>query len=277
MPTIESAVIGGSGFYQLDALEKPQLQTLNTPFGEVVLEVGCIRRGLFTEHANSVEPPIEPQVTTVDEQRTAETLINVAVLARHAKDHKVPPHKVNYRANLWALRSLGVKRVFAINAVGGIGSKCGPGVLVIPDQIVDYTYGREHTFADTLSGIESHIDFTWPYDESSRQMLIGAAKKLGESVLIGGCYGCTQGPRLETAAEIQRLARDGNTLVGMTAMPEAALARELGIQYASLCIVANWAAGLTEAPISVPEMMTVLGDATEKAQRIIHQALLSSL
>lgn len=262
MSAIESVVIGGSGFYQLNALENSQIQTVTTPFGDVDLEVGTVRQ--MPETDVKYQSAIESAPPT-----------KAAFLPRHAKGHNVPPHKVNYRANLWALKTLGVKRIFAINAVGGIGQQCGPGVLVVPDQIIDYTYGREHTFADTLEGVESHIDFTWPYDEPLRQVLLSAAKAQGENMLANGCYACTQGPRLETAAEIRRLARDGNTLVGMTAMPEAALARELGIQYASLCIVANWAAGLTEAPIAIPEMMKVLDSSTAKAQRIILQALIS--
>lgn len=261
MSAIETAVIGGSGFYQLNAFENSQSQWVSTPFGDVELEVGIVRQAPAASDKH-------PYAMEGSHSKKA------AFLPRHAKGHKVPPHKVNYRANLWALKTLGVKRIFAINAVGGIGQQCGPGVLVVPDQIIDYTYGREQTFADTLESVESHIDFTWPYDELLRQELLNAAKAQGEQILANGCYGCTQGPRLETAAEVQRLARDGNTLVGMTAMPEAALARELGIQYASLCIVANWAAGLTEVPIAISDMMVVLDSATAKAQRIIQQALI---
>lgn len=249
MQSVDLAVIGGSGFYQLDAIEHAEPQSVVTPFGSVELDIGLC----------------------VDTHRS------VAFLARHAKGHKIPPHKVNYRANLWALHQLGVKRVFAINAVGGISADCGPGKLVVPDQIIDYTYGREHTFADSLEGIDSHIDFTWPYDNHARQALLNAADTVAESVVAAGCYACMQGPRLETAAEIKRLANDGNTLVGMTAMPEAALARELGIEYASLCVVANWAAGLTQAPIAISEILTVLEAASARAQRIIRHALIDSV
>lgn len=248
MQDIQFAVIGGSGFYQFNALKKVSVHQVTTPFGEVEMDIG----------------------------QCDGTPLSIAFLARHAKGHKVPPHKINYRANLWALYDLGVKRIYAINAVGGIHEDCPPGALVVPDQLIDYTYERAQTFADTLDSIESHIDFTWPYSAAAREALLAAAKVLNEPIIDVGCYGCMQGPRLETAAEIRRLSRDGNTLVGMTAMPEAALARELGIEYASLCLVANWAAGLTQAPISVADMLVVLDNASTKAQQIVHQAIVMS-
>jgi 5'-methylthioinosine phosphorylase len=164
-------------------------------------------------------------------------------LARHGPGHIHPPHKVNYRANLWALKDAGVAAVISIAAVGGIGDDGAPGTLVIPDQIIDYTHGREHTYFDGGDRQVRHIDFTQPYDASLRHALLAAAARCEERVVDGGTYGATQGPRLETAAEIDRMARDGATLVGMTGMPEAALARELDLPYAHICVVANWAAG----------------------------------
>jgi 5'-methylthioinosine phosphorylase len=164
-------------------------------------------------------------------------------IARHGPGHIHPPHKVNYRANIWALKDAGVDAIVSIAAVGGIADNAGPGVVVIPDQIVDYTYGREHTYFDGGDRQVKHIDFTQPYDAKLRDALLVAASKAGEKVVDYGTYGATQGPRLETAAEINRLANDGATLVGMTGMPEAALARELELPYAHICVVANWAAG----------------------------------
>jgi 5'-methylthioinosine phosphorylase len=164
-------------------------------------------------------------------------------IARHGPGHIHPPHKVNYRANIWALKDAGVDAIVSIAAVGGIADNAAPGIVVIPEQIIDYTYGREHTYFDGGDRQVKHIDFTRPYDAKLRDALLVAATKAGEKVVDHGTYGATQGPRLETAAEINRLASDGATLVGMTGMPEAALARELELPYAHICVVANWAAG----------------------------------
>jgi len=178
----------------------------------------------------------------------------VFFLQRHGSPDVIPPHRINYRANLWALKSLGVVDIVAINAVGGITADMRPGRLVIPDQLIDYSWGRQHTFDDGADGQLMHIDFSEPYDRALRQALLQSAQSAGISHAPGGVYAVTQGPRLETAAEIVRLARDGCDVVGMTAMPEAALARELGLAYASVCMVVNPAAGLSEEPITL-EMM----------------------
>jgi 5'-methylthioinosine phosphorylase len=178
----------------------------------------------------------------------------IVFLARHGYGHRIPPHKVNYRANLWALDSIGVARVIAINAVGGITLEMRPERLVIPDQIIDYTHSRPHSFfEDDLSEVV-HVDFTQPYDEAMRQALIEGAQEVGTDIATRAVYGATQGPRLESAAEILRLERDGCDIVGMTGMPEAALARELELGYASVAVVANWAAGKHEGPITMDEI-----------------------
>jgi 5'-methylthioinosine phosphorylase len=183
---------------------------------------------------------------------------------------------VNYRANLWALHSLGARRVIGVNAVGGIRADMGPRTIVVPDQIIDYTHGRYTSFCDVEGAEVRHIDFSEPYTESLRRELLAAAGKAGIAVIDGGCYGATQGPRLETRAEIARMKRDGCDLVGMTGMPEAVLARELELDYACLALVANFAAGCgDEAEISIEEIFAHLAAATAGVPLILG-ALLKS-
>jgi len=224
--TIAFAVIGGTGLTEIDGLEVTHREVVHTPYGE---PSGPITHGL------------------IDGKR-------IAFLARHGYTANIPPHRVNYRANMWALKSLGVERVVAIAAVGGITPDMQPTRLVIPDQIIDYTYGRAHTFFE--DGLEhvTHIDFSWPYCAEVRNALLAAAECAKVKVVPHGTYAATQGPRLETAAEITRLERDGCDLVGMTAMPEAALARELDLCYAACAVVANWAAGKCDEEISMEEI-----------------------
>jgi 5'-methylthioinosine phosphorylase len=180
----------------------------------------------------------------------------VAFLARHGEGHSLPPHRVNYRANLRRLHDLGARRVLAINTVGGIADQYGPRVLGCPDQLIDYTWGRIGTICDEAGTDVLHVDFTEPYTASLRRALLGAAARAGVPLVDGGCYGATQGPRLETRAEIARMRRDGCDLVGMTGMPEAALAREMGLDYACLAVVANWAAGCGDgAEITMAEVL----------------------
>lgn len=235
------AIIGGSGVYALEGLTNSELFMAQTPYGDVELTFGDLHGA------------------------------RVVFMCRHGSGHKLPPHKINYRANIWALHSVGVTKVIAINAVGGIAADCPPGAIVIPDQIIDYSYGREHTYADQITERFNHVEFAEPYSVTMREGLLSAAKHAGESVVASGCYACTQGPRLESAAEIKRFKQDGNTLVGMTAMPEAALARELGVDYASLCIVANWAAGLDATPITMVDILAVLNATIARAQLILVQ------
>lgn len=182
-------------------------------------------------------------------------------LGRHGAEQQIPPHLINYRANISALSKLGVKSILAVTAVGGIRSDLGVGDLLIPDQIIDYTWGRESTFFDGLTeagirqGGRRHIDFTYPYSHILRDSLLKAGGLVtNRKVHDGGVYACTQGPRLETAAEVVRLKSDGADVVGMTGMPEAALARELELDYASLSLVVNPAAGLAELELSEQEI-----------------------
>lgn len=211
---IALAIIGGSGLYALPGFVLEESVASQTPWGAAS---GPIRVGqLFNAR--------------------------VAFLARHGEGHALPPHRVNYRANVWALKQLEPERVLAINTVGGITEHCAPRALMVPDQLIDYTHGRVASFWDG-AGEMLHAEFGEPYSASLRDRLLIAGATAGVDLVDGGCYGATQGPRFETRAEISRMRRDGCDLVGMTGMPEAALARELGLDYACLAPVANWAAG----------------------------------
>ncbi len=209
------AIIGGSGLTQLANLEITHRQVMRTPYGE---PSGAFTFGTINQHA-------------------------VMFIARHGYGHTIPPHEVNYRANLWALHEQGAKRIVAVASVGGIRADLSPGVIVLPHQIIDYTYGRAFTYFDGRDRPLTHIDFTQPYSHKLRQQILDAARLAKVPCLDGGVYAATQGPRLETAAEINRLERDGADMVGMTGMPEAALARELGLSYAAIAVVVNHAAG----------------------------------
>jgi 5'-methylthioinosine phosphorylase len=246
--SIDLAVIGGSGLYQFPGLEHATRHAVDTPYGQAS---GDVVLGDFAGK-------------------------RVAFLARHGESHSLPPHRVNYRANLWALHSLGARRVIGVNAVGGIRADMGPRVLAVPDQIIDYTHGRYTSYCDVDGAEVKHIDFSEPYTESLRQAVIAAAAKAGVAVIDGGCYGATQGPRLETRAEIARMKRDGCDLVGMTGMPEATLARELQLDYACLALVANFAAGCgDEAEISIEEIFAHLAAATAEVPPILATLLKS--
>ncbi|GAA3931074.1 S-methyl-5'-thioinosine phosphorylase [Luteimonas lutimaris] len=214
-PDIALAIIGGTGVYRFDGLQDIEAHQPVTRYGALP---GPVRVGTLAGR-------------------------RVAFLARHGEGHSVPPHKVNYRANLAALQSLGATRVLALNTVGGITEGFGPRVLACPDQLIDYTWGRISTLCEEEGSKVLHVDFGEPYTPSLRRQVLDAARAAGVALVDGGCYGATQGPRLETRAEIARMRRDGCDLVGMTGMPEAGLARELGLDYACLAIVANWAAG----------------------------------
>ena len=194
-------------------------------------------------------------------------------LARHGNPHRIPPHRVNYRANLHALRTLGCRTVVAVSAVGGIDPDLAPGTLVAIDQVIDYTWGRDHTYSDGPSAPLRHVEFARPFEGRARRALIEAASELAEPLVAEGCYAATQGPRLESAAEVRRLARDGCTVVGMTAMPEAGLARELGMDYANLCVVANPAAGVSDEPISEDEIHRELAAAMDRVRGVLEAAV----
>ena len=193
----------------------------------------------------------------------------VYFLARHGHPHSIPPHKVNYRANLWALKQLGVSKLLAVNAVGGITEAMAAGVVVLPDQIIDYSYGREHTFYDGDKDELEHIDFSYPFSATLRQALMDAAADCSLSIIDQAVYGVTQGPRLETAAEIKRMRNDGCDIVGMTAMPEAALARELDIDYASACLVVNPAAGCSDALITMADIHRVIDSGMAQVRALL--------
>jgi 5'-methylthioinosine phosphorylase len=240
------AIIGGTGLYNFPGLENVEKCTVDTPFGAAS---DAITLGDINGH-------------------------RVAFLARHASGHSIPPHRINYRANVWALHSLGARRVIGVNAVGGIRDDMGPRVLAVPDQLIDYTHGRYTSFCDVDDAKVEHIDFSYPYSAGLRVAILAAAKRAGIAAVDGGCYGATQGPRLETVAEIARMRRDGCDLVGMTGMPEAALARELAVDYACIALVANWAAGCGDAvEISLPEIFAHLAAATAQVPPVISSLL----
>jgi len=239
------AIIGGTGLDQLEGLDVVCEHMPDTPYGAPSRPV---QEGTFGHNT-------------------------VFFLHRHGGPAAIPPHLINYRANLWALQSLGADSVVAINTVGGITAAMRPGRLLIPDQIIDYTWGREHTFDDGSPGSLMHVDFTEPYDRQLRLALIAAADSARVNHEASGVHGVTQGPRLETAAEIQRMARDGCDVVGMTGMPEAALARELGLPLASVCMVVNPAAGLGDLPLTLDMMREIL----EQEAAVVRQLLQSLL
>jgi len=242
------AIIGGSGLTQLANLEVSRREVVRTPFGE---PSGALTFGSIAG-------------------------CEVVFLARHGYGHTIPPHQVNYRANIWALHAQGVSNVVAIAAVGGIRGDLAPGALVVPDQIIDYTHGRAGTFFSGGDSGVHHIDFTVPYCQRLRAACLAAAREAGETLLDGGVYAATQGPRLETAAEIDRLERDGADMVGMTGMPEAALAREIGLCYATLAVVANRAAGRGGGTvISMPDIAAVLEPAMGRVRSLLAQLVVA--
>lgn len=196
-------------------------------------------------------------------------------LPRHGGDHSIAPHKINYRANIATLKALDVTHVLAVNAVGGLDAGMGPESIVVPNQIIDYSHGRETSMFDGVAGPLDHIDFTEPYDATAREILLSAARAQAIPCVDGAVYGCTQGPRLETAAEIRRCRQDGCDLVGMTGMPEACLAREAGLAYASICLVVNWGAGMTNEPITLEDIHRVVDVGMKDIEVILMQALKS--
>lgn len=236
------AIIGGSGLYSLGENFELEEQTRRaTPWGDTSADILLGRW-----HG-----------------------IPLAFLPRHGPGHRVPPHQVNYRANIWALKQLGVAQIIAVNAVGGITADSPPLTLVVPDQIIDYSSGREHTYSDGADGQVSHVDFSWPYSAILRGILLEAGMQLGQSLLASATYGSTNGPRLETAAEITRMRQDGCNLVGMTGMPETVLARELEIDYACLALVVNWAAGVEDKIISMQEILANIEQGMRRVKALL--------
>ena len=190
-------------------------------------------------------------------------------LPRHGLHHEIPPHAVNYRANIDAFRQLKVDSLIAVNAVGGISARHLPGSLAVPDQLIDYTWGRQHSFSLTAADDLAHVEFAEPFDRQLREDLVRAASVAQVDIETGVCVAVSQGPRLETAAEIRRFRQDGCNLVGMTSMPEASLAREAGLSYASICVSANWAAGVHSEPISMDAIRHTLSDAMLKVRMLL--------
>jgi len=241
------AIIGGSGLAKLSALDRPRRMVMRTPYGE---PSGALTFG----HLAGRE---------------------VVFLARHGYGHTIAPHEINYRANIWVLKDLKVEGVIAVATVGGIRTDLGPGTLLVPDQIIDYSHSRKSTFFEGFDVPVTHVDFTHPYSERLRKALLDAALACGEPVADGATYACTQGPRLETAAEIERIARDGGDIVGMTGMPEASLAREGGLDYATLAVVVNHAAGrgASRDAIKLDELESVMRTTIVRAVRILETML----
>jgi len=240
-------IIGGSSVDELAGMEVTRRRSVRTPHGT---PSGALVFGTFGGRS-------------------------VVFLQRHGPGHAIAPHAINYRANLWALHAQKVRNVVAIAAVGGIRADLGPGTFAIPDQIIDYTHGRSSTFFGR--GPVRHIDFTRPYCEAMRSRLLAAARAAGVPVVTEATYAATQGPRLETAAEIDRLERDGAHLVGMTGMPEAALAREIGLCYAALAVVLNPAAGrgASGREIRMDDLRRVAESAMERVRAILERLVAS--
>ncbi|MCP5269026.1 MAG: S-methyl-5'-thioinosine phosphorylase [Zoogloeaceae bacterium] len=238
-------IIGGSGLTQLSNLDVSHREIVRTPYGEpsgpITFGQLCGKPAMF--------------------------------LARHGYGHTIPPHEVNYRANIWALWHKGVTSIISVASVGGIRADFQPGDIVIPSQIIDYTWGRSSTFHEGVGCTVTHIDFTEPYDRALREAVLLAASDVGVPAHSGGVYAATQGPRLETAAEINRLERDGADLVGMTGMPEAVLARELGIPYAAINVIANHAAGRADSKdgISFAAIEDVLRESMQRVRLVIER------
>jgi 5'-methylthioadenosine phosphorylase len=242
------AIIGGSGLTQLANLAVERREVVRTPYGEP--------SGPLTFGRLCGQPAV--------------------FIARHGYGHTIAPHEVNYRANLWALKQAAASCIVSIASVGGIRADLGPGTLVIPHQIIDYTWGRKATFHEGGDVPVVHVDFTQPYDTELRQVLLAAARDAGQTVIDGGVYAAMQGPRLETAAEIDRLERDGADIVGMTGMPEAALARELALPYAAITVVANHAAGRGDSKLGIrfSSLEDILRESLERVRRIIEMICL---
>lgn len=237
------AVIGGTGLTRLAGLVIEDEQSVQTPYG------------------SPSGPLIHGRLEGVP----------VTFLARHGPDHTIPPHRINYRANIWALREHAGETVLAVAAVGGIAPDPAPGGLCVPDQIIDYTWGRAHTFHDDFSQGITHVDFTRPYCERLRRRILQAAAAEQIAVRPDGTYAAVQGPRLESAAEIDRFERDGCDIIGMTGMPEAGLAREAGLCYAALAVCANPAAGRGPAQITLEEIDATLARGMERVRRVLRR------
>ena len=233
------ALVGGTGLTELD--ESLDSIPIETPYGNPSADIRVIE----------TKP------------------VRLLFLPRHGSPHRFPPHCVNYRANMWALREAGADHVLAVYAVGGVCEPYGPATLAAPDQLIDYTWGRQHSYCDSEHIALEHVDFTNPYDGNLRRCLIQAAEKASIDVVDGGCIGVFQGPRLESAAEVEKARRDGCHMAGMTALPEAGLARELGLDYAGLAVVSNWGAGVSDELLSEDDIAETLEEPMMRVRTLL--------
>ena len=240
------ALIGGTGLTELQ--ESAEYLDIGTPYG----------------------PPSAPIRVVASEP------LRLLFLPRHGNPHRFPPHCVNYRANMWALREAGADHVLAVYAVGGLHEPFAPATLAAPDQLIDYSWGRQHTYSDSPDVPLVHVDFTLPFAGPLRRALVAAGQRSGVRLLDGGCLGVFQGPRLESAAEIRRALRDGCDMAGMTALPEAGLARELGLDYAGLAVVSNWGAGVSDELLSEEDIAATLREPMRRVRMLV-SALLEQL
>lgn len=238
-------IIGGSGLAGMRSLERTRREVVRTPYGE---PSGAITFGTLSGQ-------------------------NVAFLPRHGYGHTLAPHEINYRANIWAMRQVGVESIISVSSAGSLDERYAPGTLVILDQIIDYTYGRKHTYFEGSDQPVVHVNFSEPFDTDLRQRLLAGARRSGTSVIDGGTFACTQGPRLETRAELNRLRRDGAHMVGMTLMPEAALARELEVPYAAITIVAAHAGDNTWRLLSAEDARAALEPIFERLGHVLAEAV----
>lgn len=236
-------LIAGTGFYDLPALKDGESRELDTLYGKAQIRSG--------------------------EWNGARLIF----LTRHGVGHSIPPHLINYRANIKAMKDLGVEQIIAINVVGGINPKLSPGDLCLIDDFIDFTSGRQHTFSDGSKPGVQHVDLTRPYDAKIQSALRQSAKESGILLHENGVYAGFNGPRFETPSEIRLAALAGATVVGMTGCPEVSLAREIGIAYASIALVVNPAAGLSEAEITMDEINKALDLGKSKALTVIEGAL----
>ena len=233
------ALVGGTGLTELD--ESLDSIPIETPYGNPSADIRVVE----------TEP------------------VRLLFLPRHGSPHRFPPHCVNYRANMWALREAGADHVLAVYAVGGVCEPYGPATLAAPDQLIDYTWGRQHSYCDSEHIALEHVDFTNPYDGNLRRCLMQAAEKTSIDVVDGGCIGVFQGPRLESAAEVEKARRDGCHMAGMTALPEAGLARELGLDYAGLAVVSNWGAGVSDELLSEDDIAETLEEPMMRVRTLL--------
>ncbi|HLN65597.1 MAG TPA: S-methyl-5'-thioadenosine phosphorylase [Symbiobacteriaceae bacterium] len=241
--TVRLAIIGGTGVYDPRILENIREEVIATPYGEALVRIG----------------------TYGGEE--------VAFLARHGKGHTVPPHLINYRANIMALKQLGVERVIATTAVGSTNPDMKPGDFVLIDQFLDFTKNRAATFFEGGEIGVVHTDFTEPYCPECRAILAAAAKALPITVHNGGCYVCSEGPRFETPAEIRMFQKLGGDLVGMTNVPESVLAREAGLCYATVSMVTNFGAGISPTALTHEEVLEVMAENGENLKKLIMNSL----